>query len=282
MSKNAKPLPARDSGWIALRRTEETNTLLAKHPNAFLQLCQIGLRAKWKDDPISGLREGEAFVGDFWNAGIETEMKYRHAKKILVRCGLATFRGTNKGTVATLVNSSIFSLSEADRNEQITTKQRPSNEQGTSNKTDKTEIEGTHTLVPPSAAVENEQPSLDLQGAKPDVPGIVALYPRRENVMAACAAVHDHLRRGFSPEAIIAGTRAIADVIQQLPGKHLNRYVPGAERFFLMRRWEDDPQTWLRGGANFNGAPGKLADIGGRRNTGTVIKIPPMKPTSNP
>ncbi len=121
-----------------------------------------------------------------------------------------------------------------------------------------------------------------MQGGKPDVPGIVALYPRRENVMAACTAVQDHLRRGFSVDAIISGTRAIAAVISQMPGAHLNKFVPSAETFFRMRRWEDDPATWLRGGANGSGAPTEKLELHGRGRSGTTIKIQSTKPTTKP
>ena len=125
-----------NQGFIALHRGEVAETLLAKHPNAFLLLAQIAMRAKWKDDLITGMKQGEAFVGDFKQAGIETEMAYRHAKKVLVRCNLAAFKGTNKGTVATLTNTSIFSTTAPDRNEPTTDKERARNGQGTTNHTD--------------------------------------------------------------------------------------------------------------------------------------------------
>ena len=123
------------SGFIALHRGDETSALLASHPNAFLLLTQIALRAKWKDCPITKLTRGQAFIGDYQAAGISTEMAYRHAKKVLTDCGLATFQGTNKGTVATLVNATIFSIaanaSNGQGNSQATDKERTRNGQGT-------------------------------------------------------------------------------------------------------------------------------------------------------
>lgn len=55
-----------------------------------------------------------------------------------------------------------------------------------------------------------------------------------------------HIQSGTDPAAIIAGTKAIAAIIPQIPSGHLNAYLPGALAFFRARRWEDDPETWLR------------------------------------
>ena len=105
-------------GFIALHRGENAETLLAKYPNAFLLLTQIALRAQWKDNLITGVKAGEAFLGDYQSAGIKTEKAYRYAKTVLARCGLASFDGANDGTVATLIGTSIFSTTVPDRGEQ--------------------------------------------------------------------------------------------------------------------------------------------------------------------
>lgn len=118
-----------------------------------------------------------------------------------------------------------------------------------------------------------------MQGGEPDVPGIVALYPRREGVMAACTLVRAAIAKGADPEAIASGTRAHAAAIQQLPGGHLNKFVRSAESFFRDRRWEDDPQTILRE-AGANGAPRRPLDLGGRANSGTTIKL--SRPNKTP
>lgn len=106
------------SGWIALHRSEEAFALLENHPNAFLLLTQIAIRAKWKDCQIAGLKAGQALIGDWKKAGLPSEKAYRHAKKLLARWQLAAFQGTNKGTVATLSNSIVFSISNERRGEQ--------------------------------------------------------------------------------------------------------------------------------------------------------------------
>jgi hypothetical protein len=102
--------------WVALHCGEEAATLLARHPNAFLLLCQIAMRARWKDCPITKLKAGEAFIGDWKECGLRSEMAYRCAKNVLTDCHLATFKGTNKGTRARLLTDSVFSLSPSSNN----------------------------------------------------------------------------------------------------------------------------------------------------------------------
>jgi len=124
------------SRFIALYCGDETEALVTSHLNAFLLLLQIAMRAKWKDCPITGLKAGQAFIGDWKKAGIPSEMAYRHAKKTLLECRFATFRGTSKGTVATLTDSRIFSITSKSGTGTATTQQRTRNGQGTTNHTD--------------------------------------------------------------------------------------------------------------------------------------------------
>lgn len=101
--------------WIALHCGEEVDTLQENYPNAFLLLCQIARRARWKDCPISGLSEGEALIGDWKSAGLPSKKAYQVAKMRLEKCGLVDFQGGNKGTRAKLLNSTVFSISQTDR-----------------------------------------------------------------------------------------------------------------------------------------------------------------------
>jgi hypothetical protein len=101
--------------WIALHCGEETNALIKKHPNAFLLLTQISIRAKWKDCKISNLKMGQSWIGDYKAAGLKSPRAYRHAQTVLKKIGIVAFTGTNKGTIATLMDSSIFSLSQVSR-----------------------------------------------------------------------------------------------------------------------------------------------------------------------
>ncbi len=128
------------SRWVRLMCSEETNELLKRHPFALLLLLMIAVRAKWKNCQVTNLKAGQSFIGDWEDAGLRSESQYRHAKKILKTAGLATFRGTNKGTIATITNTMIFSISpEADNgpgNPPGTIQQRTNNDPATTNHTD--------------------------------------------------------------------------------------------------------------------------------------------------
>jgi hypothetical protein len=107
------------------------------------------------------------------------------------------------------------------------------------------------------------------------LPDIVALYPKRERQSEAVEALAVHVRKGTDLDAVAAGTRAIAAIIQRMPGGHLNAYVPSAATFFRNRRWEDDPKTWLRNAGRTNGAPVEELNLGGRRPARTIeIQLP--------
>ncbi len=142
------------SRFIALHCGDESAALISKHPNAFLLLTQIAMRAKWKDCTITRLKAGQAFIGDWREAGLRSEKAYRHAKEILTDCGLATFKGANKGTIATLADSRVFSVSADARGGQTgeqgdspgASKGRTRGEQGASNNTDTQSTQST--LIP--------------------------------------------------------------------------------------------------------------------------------------
>lgn len=110
-----------------------------------------------------------------------------------------------------------------------------------------------------------------------DLAEIVSLYPKRERQAEAVAALAKHVAQGADLDAVASGTRAIAAIIQRMPGGALNAYVPSAAKFFQNRRWEDDPKTWLRN-AGKNGAPIEELYLGGRRGTTIEIQCPPSKP----
>ena len=91
-------------------RTEEREALW-KHPNAFILLDVIAYRASRKDNPVRGLKCGEAWIGDYENYGM-SESTYRWAKKKLQEFKLATFRTTNKGTTARLLSTNVYDINE--------------------------------------------------------------------------------------------------------------------------------------------------------------------------
>lgn len=128
--------------FIKWQRTKEVAELMKK-PDCFMLLAQIAYRAKRTSDfNTNNLKIGEALIGDFKEIGL-TEQRYRSAKSNVQTWGLATFKGTNKGTVAKLVDTRIYDINEENNNGQnnrtITSQQRTNNEPITTNKNEKNE-----------------------------------------------------------------------------------------------------------------------------------------------
>jgi hypothetical protein len=100
-------------GFVKLRRGEATWELLEDH-NAFVLLTVIALRARRTHSfNRHGLQIGQALIGDYEAYGL-TEKQYRLAKARLERYGLAGFKATNRGTIATLLGREIFDINEDD------------------------------------------------------------------------------------------------------------------------------------------------------------------------
>lgn len=124
------------SGFFKIKRNAETRELMQR-PNEFVLLTQIAYRAKRTYGPsIYDLTIGQALIGDYKSIGL-TERKYRTAKKNLEKWGFATFKATNKGTIAKLINSKVFDTNPEAKDEQTaeqaTSRRRASDEQATTN-----------------------------------------------------------------------------------------------------------------------------------------------------
>ena len=116
-------------------RSAEAMELIAANGNAFTLAYIIGYRARYSDTfNRHQLARGEALLGDFKNYGM-TEQEYRTAKEMLENHKFATFKTTNKGTIAKLTDSRLFDpLNISDNgqsNSRATGKQRTANGQPT-------------------------------------------------------------------------------------------------------------------------------------------------------
>jgi len=93
--------------FIKMNDCEETRHLL-RRPGDFALLALIAMRARRRDSQQNdGLDVGEAYIGDIDAAGL-TPRSYRTAKNRLTKDGMATFRTTNRGTIAKLVSTTVF------------------------------------------------------------------------------------------------------------------------------------------------------------------------------
>lgn len=118
----------------ALRSNEALE--LMTYPPAFMLLFQIAYRARRTDEPnIYGLTKGQALIGDYKKIGL-TRQQYRTAIDKLKSNQFITIKTTNKGTVATLINTKIFDINDGSKQP---AEQPTSNQQATTNKNVKNE-----------------------------------------------------------------------------------------------------------------------------------------------
>ncbi len=123
--------------------SEKTFWLRQNYPNAYLLLSLIAERARRNSGHIDGLEIGDAYIGDYQSAGIETEKKYRIAKQILLELKIITIKETcrnhnkratqkgeisendknratsraTKGTLVTLLDSSIWDINSEQKDD---------------------------------------------------------------------------------------------------------------------------------------------------------------------
>jgi uncharacterized phage protein (TIGR02220 family) len=123
--------------YIKLMRSEDTAELI-KHPRELALLTLIAYRAK-RTVCFSalGLEPGEALIGDHKSCGL-TMRQYRTAKQNLEKWGFSTFKATNRGTIAKLINTNIYDIncekSDNQGDNRPTSKRQASDKQPTTNK----------------------------------------------------------------------------------------------------------------------------------------------------
>jgi hypothetical protein len=105
------PRPPRSESWFQATRSEDALALIRHYSPAYTLAAMIAHRARWRTDGFNprGLQFGEAYLGDFESYGM-TEREYRTAKKILADGHFATFKTTNKGTIAKLIDTRLFRI----------------------------------------------------------------------------------------------------------------------------------------------------------------------------
>jgi hypothetical protein len=137
VSRNSGPV-SRGLGWFSATRGDEPLELIRSNPLAYVLAAVIAHRANFRAGfNEHGLSPGEAFLGDYRSYGM-SEQNYRTCKAILEKHGFATFRPTNKGTVAKLTDTRLFNplraLTNGQTNGQPTDSQRTANGRVTTNK----------------------------------------------------------------------------------------------------------------------------------------------------
>jgi len=117
------------------KRNHKADELDTNMPASHLLKIIAGRARRTNEFNVLNLKIGEAFLGDYRSYGM-TQQQYRTAKKQLTKWGFATFRATSKGTVATLLDDSIYDINPVTSNKPATNKQQKGNEQLTTNNND--------------------------------------------------------------------------------------------------------------------------------------------------
>jgi hypothetical protein len=252
---------SRPASFLKLMRTEDAENLLLRFPNAFLLLTLIAWRARRAGEKCkwTGLEQGQAMVGDHDSCRLSRQ-KYRTAQSNLQTLGLATFKATNKGTIATICNAHVYDINAGGNNHQdnqrITNGQPSNNHQITTNKNvnnDKNEKKGEgntpeHPAFQPEELVrkelETEKPKLPRQRKTPPTP---AVNPNLEKLKALTAAdVIEEFRDFVRKNGLeMDGNRAMAYVTMYLSFRNENDWIKANNRPVL--NWKLDFQTWANG-----------------------------------
>tara|TARA_R110000787_G_C13305288_1_gene434929 strand:+ start:215 stop:859 length:645 start_codon:yes stop_codon:yes gene_type:complete len=147
--------------FIKYNRSDAARELFSDMPANHL-LSIIAQRARYSDCNISGLKEREAFIGDWQKCGFTTRGMYREALNRLKRYQLVTIRTTNKGTIATLISSDVYGLNNDSTTIKTATLQPSDNHQATNQlplnkngKKEKNVISGSRFAPPTQKEVFN-------------------------------------------------------------------------------------------------------------------------------
>jgi len=215
--------------WLCYYRSHEADELQAKHPNAFLLLSQIARRARLTPCPVTGLEIGQAYIGDYRQAGIQSERQYRTAKNTLKTRGFSTFKATSKGTIATLLEQGIFSLSPVEATDTATGKRQASDRQPTSKiecKNDRMKKE--HVCREADEILKiiwNQTPPMGRQRS-----GKKQLEDEWMKIPAANRPTKEVITRAMSAWCTSAAWQ-----------KDGGQFVPGIHRWIENRQWENIP-----------------------------------------
>ena len=97
-----------------VKDSKNFNELIKRRHTAFILLALIAQRSKRSNDSnFNDLEIGECYIGDFKTYGV-TEKIYRNDKLFLEKYHFAAFKRASKGTIAKLLDKSIFDINIID------------------------------------------------------------------------------------------------------------------------------------------------------------------------
>lgn len=210
-------------GFIKLIRSQHTLEFF-KHPHEYTLFSLIAYRARrTNSSKLYNLKIGEALVGDHISCGM-TRQKYRIALKNLIDWGFIETKPTNKGTIATIINSDILDINIDEANHQENHQENhQTTTKTTTNKNDKNDNNG-----------KNDKNKRQFSQKEFDL--FYSLFPNKKERKAAIARWKTLCKSNELPEIEII----VAAIEKQIEWRATAR---GAFR----PEWKN-PSTWLNKG----------------------------------
>lgn len=251
------------TGFLMLQRSKETEELL-REPGCFTLLTLIAYRARRTDGfSVHGLKPGEALIGDHGSCGL-TQRQYRTAKVKLENWRFATFRATNRGTIAKLCDSRIYDINEEPSDKpsdnQATIKRQAGDKLATTNnkrikedfKTEKRE----HTTRAVFFDVWNGGSGAIKAKPGPEINRLIEAAVSRHGEPDVLAAITNHQAVIDSPLHWPTGRMSLSKFLSD----HLPAYLPSADPMFEFLKNKAD--GCLKKAVIGGGVPGRYCSCG--------------------
>lgn len=280
-------------GFVKAMRSDEA-AFLDKNPLANHVLNVIARRARRTPCKLTGLEIGECFVG---HKGLGlTEQQYRTVKKNLQKWNMAEFKKarnlTDQGTVAKLLDSTVYDINETLPNGTSTEDQRSINGASTEDQRQTKNVrkkEGKNVIK-----------TIDQTDVDRLFDFFYSAYPKKVDKKKA-SEKFGMIFRGKQPAQaeemldtiIINIEQRIASGGWDLSNKH---FIPGPAKYLLNKSWEDeiigapndahqrstqqplidhDDTSWINAG--FDGVPGSNGGGDQRFVSPTTSQLPSME-----
>lgn len=231
--------------FLKLNRCEATFWLMANHPNAYLLLNLVALRAQRTPNSPSGLIIGEALIGDYESIGA-TRGQYRAALKVLIRMKYltisetcrtrkkATTATTTVGTKVRLLNSDIWDINPETnnhRNDHRATTERPPNDHEQEREEDKNGKE--YSINPVANAPSEKKPSSSRKRKKIDPEPQV----ERDKGIFTTDTEHKKLLEEKGSE------QAVKEIYSEMAIWKSRSGIEGGNDYSTAKKWQINPST---------------------------------------
>ena len=235
--------------YVQFIRSKIAEDLIDRDPYAFAILSKIAQRARRTNDPVSGLKVGEAMIGrkefTLFRHSM-SEKNYRNALVRLQKYGFVAYNGTKKGTIVRLINSDIYDINGPTEGPWLgpTGGQQGANrgptggQQGATNNNDKNVNNGKNGNYDPDLRLT----VLNVRGEKVEgtlgeiLNGIFSRYPGNANFHDRPAVAHFIMANPDYPLSM-AVSREISQDERGIPSRNIQNFINNPPDELQVRSW---------------------------------------------